>query len=93
MENRTLEKDDKGRNTGQNTKVNKNMYDAAMCCVRANTDISQTFKSEVGVKRGDNLSPLLLALFLNDIEDFIKMKGAIPIHIKSKNDYIYISEN
>ena len=43
--------------------VIKNMYDMAKSCVRQNNLMSEYFLCNIGVRQGDNLSPLLLPFF------------------------------
>ena len=45
-----------------------NLYANAKSCVVTNGNMSKFFDSKIGVKQGENLSPLLFSLFLNDIE-------------------------
>ena len=49
----------------------KNMYGNIKSCVSVNSSISEYFSSTVGIRQGGNLSPLLFALYLNDLEDFL----------------------
>ena len=49
----------------------KNMYSNIKSCVSVNGSISEYFSSTVGVRQGENLSPLLFAFYLNDLEDFL----------------------
>ena len=58
----------------QNTINNKNVYENAKSCVRTSSGTSEFFPCQIGIRQGDNLSPLLFALFLNDLEDFISKK-------------------
>ena len=44
------------------------MYSTAKSCVRLGTNLSDFFQCSVGVRQGENLSPLLFTLFLNDFE-------------------------
>ena len=44
------------------------MYKSIKSCVMANGMQSEFFESHVGLRRGENVSPLLFALFLNDME-------------------------
>ena len=45
-------------------------------CVMDSGIQSDFFESHVGVRQGENLSPLLFALFLNDLDTFFsKQKG------------------
>ena len=50
--------------------VIKNLYRNIKSCVMNNGHRSSYFDSYVGVRQGENLSPMLFALFLNDIESF-----------------------
>ena len=54
--------------------VIKNMYDMAKSCVRQNNLMSEYFLCNIGVRQGDNLSPLLFALFINDFSKYIDGK-------------------
>ena len=47
------------------------MYENIKSCVRINDETSAYFPSECGVRQGENLSPLLFSLYLNDLENFI----------------------
>ena len=56
--------------SGKVLRVIMNMYKSIKSCVMANGMQSEFFESHVGVRQGENLSPLLFALFLNDMETF-----------------------
>ena len=47
------------------------MYKSIKSCVMANGMQSEFFESHVGLRQGEHLSPLLFALFLNDMETFV----------------------
>jgi hypothetical protein len=49
----------------------RNMYDQAKSCVKTSGTASEFFQSNVGLRQGENLSPVLFSLFLNDLTDFI----------------------
>ena len=49
-----------------------NMYKSIKSYVMANGMQSEFFESHVGLRQGENLSPLLFALFLNDMETFFR---------------------
>ena len=51
-----------------------NLYKNTKACVKFNNKISQSFDCNIGVRQGDNLSPLLFALFINDFEKFLSEK-------------------
>ena len=45
-----------------------NMYQDTKACIKLNNKLSNSFVCNIGVRQGDNLSPLLFALFVNDFE-------------------------
>ena len=55
---------------GKIFKVIYNMYQNIKTCIRKGEECSVFFNSEVGVKQGENMSPFLFSLFLNDLETF-----------------------
>ena len=44
------------------------MYQNIKSCVKHNGNVSQYFCCHAGVRQGENLSPILFAIFLNDLE-------------------------
>ena len=58
-----------------------NLYQNTKACIKLNNSISPTFSCNIGVRQGDNLSPLLFSLFINDFEEFLSPKydGLISI--------------
>ena len=51
-----------------------NMYKQAKSCVKLNGNKSGYFDCLAGVRQGENLSPLLFAIFLSDLEMFLYKK-------------------
>ena len=51
---------------GKLIKVIYNLYENSKSCVKKDKTISPSFSNELGVRQGDNLSPLLFSLYLND---------------------------
>ena len=49
----------------------QNLYKSAKSCVRDGNTYSKYFVSNIGVRKGENLSPLLFSLFLNDLIEFM----------------------
>ena len=56
---------------GKLLRIIKNIYDNIKSCVKVGNHISDFFASKIGVRQGDNLSPLLFAIYLNDFEKFL----------------------
>ena len=52
-------------------KIIHNLYGNAKSCVRIGNSKSTSFSSNIGVRQGKNLSPVLFSLFLNDLTEFI----------------------
>ena len=53
--------------------VVKSLYSTAKSAVKQNNCHSVFFNCEIGVRQGDNLSPLLFALYLNDLQEHLAM--------------------
>ena len=47
-----------------------NMYQNIKTCVKKGNEYSDFFMSHTGVKQGENLSPFLFSLYLNDLESY-----------------------
>ena len=66
-----------------------NMYQGIKSCVSFNGDQSEFFQSFRGVRQGENLSPVLFALFLNDLESFLSSHNCSGIDIELASDDVY----
>ena len=62
--------------------VIQSMYQEAKSCVKCNNEISPFFPCDVGVRQGENLSPVLFAIFLNDFQEYLSSSctGLDDIH-------------
>ena len=56
---------------GKMFKIIHNLYANAKSCVRIGNSKSKSFSSNIGVRQGENLSPVFFSLFLNDLTEFI----------------------
>ena len=54
---------------GKILNVIQSMYANIKSCVLLNDELSETFVCSTGVRQGENLSPLLFAYYVNDIEE------------------------
>ena len=58
--------------TGDMYNCVKAIYRNPTSCVNVNGKMTNWFRAEAGVHQGDSLSPLLFALFINDLANEIK---------------------
>ena len=56
---------------GKNSYVIKNIYSSAKSCIKNNREFSKLFCCEMGLRQGENLSPLFFALFVDDFDSYI----------------------
>lgn len=63
--------------TGKCYNLIKSMYDSIKSCVSINGVTSRFFPSNIGVRQGENLSPFLFSVFLNDLETFLSSGNEI----------------
>lgn len=56
-----------------------NMYQNIKTRVKLGNEFSEYFISHTGVKQGENLSPFLFSLFLNDLESFFEENNVEPL--------------
>ena len=65
-----------------------NMYKNIKSCVIHSGEQSCFFYSQCGVRQGENLSPILFSLFLNDLEDYMSAYGCNGIEVNMGGDQI-----
>ena len=66
------------------------MYEGVRSCVFTGNMKSNYFTSNAGVCQGENLSPLLFSLYINDLEEYLLAKGNNFIDFKDEicNNYM-----
>lgn len=67
----------------------QNMYDNVKSYIRHNNECSDIFKCEIGVRQGENLSPVLFSLYLNDLQSYLEscnVKGLESIERDIENE-------
>ena len=68
----------------------KKAFDKSLqSCVSFNGIQSSFFPCLRGVRQGENLSPVLFALFLNDLEDFMKARSCPGISLEFVSEDLY----
>lgn len=70
--------------------VIKNLYGNIKSCIRSNGQISSFFASNIGVRQGENLSPMLFSLFLNDLQDYFLNGRVDGINIEINQINLFI---
>ena len=59
----------------------KNMYNSVQSCIKSRDVFSDSFCSPVGVLQGEISSPVLVSMFLEDLETYMHSQGATGIEI------------
>ena len=59
---------------GKFFRIIQNMYDDVKSRIKHNNEKSEFFNCEIGVRQGENLSPALFAVYLNDLQHFLEGK-------------------
>ena len=70
---------------GPFVKLIKNMYENTKAYVRYNNTISNTFDCNIGIKQGCSLSCLLFAIYLNDLEDYLRINECSGFSVASNS--------
>ena len=65
------------------------MYQNIKSCVASEGKLSDFFVSNVGVRQGENLSPLLFTIYVDDLENYLSANGSVPLEV----DKMFNTEN
>ena len=76
--------------TGKCFNVIFNMYQEIKSCVLVNGKRSPFFECSIGVRQGENLSPFLFAIYLNDLESFLRTNNVNGIDCTLRMDEIFM---
>ena len=61
------------------------LYKNTKSMVKVNNSLSDVFISRMGVRQGENMSPFLFSLFINDLEDFLLENNITGLESVSKS--------
>ena len=62
-----------------------NMYKCIKSRIVHNANVSEYFSCNVGLRQGENLSPFLFSLYLNDLEEFMYARNVIGLESVSRD--------
>lgn len=71
-------------------RVIHNIYNNIKSCVSVNDESSSFFITNCGVRQGDNLSPILFSMFLNDLEDHMEADNLDGITLDLFTDELFV---
>ena len=75
---------------GKCLRVIQSLYSNIKSKVVANNESSAFFPSFSGVRQGENLSPILFALYLNDLHSFLRSKSVNGITLNENSDELLV---
>ena len=67
-------------------RVIKNMYTNIKACVSLNDVVSNFFVSNIRVRQEENLPPFLFSIFMNDLEDYLRLNGVPGIRCETQDE-------
>ena len=74
---------------GKFLRVIYNMYSGIKSCVSVNNECSGYFISNLGVRQGENLSPVLFCIYLNDLEDYLSQNRDFGVATEYQSEEMF----
>ena len=76
---------------GKIVNVIRNIYRKTKSCVMIKDNKSEFFSCNIGVRQGENLSPFLFSIYLNDLHNFVLDKNRDGLrHIESLSQQVFL---
>ena len=66
------------------------MYTNIRSCISRNGEHSDYFQCHQGLRQGENLSPIMFSLYLNDLENYLSVNGASCLEINDNDLNVYL---
>ena len=66
------------------------MYQGIKSCVSVNGELSTFFQCSTGVRQGENISPFLFSIYLNDLEDHLRFDHINGIKLVLHTDEVFL---
>ena len=66
------------------------MYNNIKACISINGEHLNYFQSHQGLRQGENLSPIMFSLYLNDLENYLSVNGAYCLEISDNDLNVYL---
>ena len=79
--------------TGKRFDIVYNMYQNIKSCVASEGKLSDFFVSNVGVLQGENLSPLLFYIYVDDLENYLSVNLKIEALFYYANKKVEVVQN
>ena len=76
---------------GKFLRVIYNMYSEIKSCVSVKNEYSAHFSSTLGVRQGENVSPVLCSIYLNDLEDYLSQNQDFGVVTEYQSEEMFIS--
>jgi hypothetical protein len=68
----------------------KNMYAVSKSCVKIDDTLSDFSPTQLGVKQGDNLSPNLFKIFINELPKYLEKSSDPVICCRTMIHYLFL---